>query len=152
MNVLLLGLGNRLMRDAGVGEHAADALVQRGLPPGVEAATSGQRGFELTSFFDGRAAVLIVDGLAARGHPGETLRLTLDRWEGGERLLHAAHLPTLVEWASALGPVPRLVVWGIETASLDYGLELTADVKAGLSRALGSITEDLRTLSADAGI
>ena len=71
MNVTLIGLGNLLMRDEGVGVHAVRALEEQyGLPPGLEIVDGGTSGLDLLPYIEGRDRVLVVDAVNFGKEPG----------------------------------------------------------------------------------
>ncbi len=64
--ILVLGVGNLLLKDEGIGIHFVQAFQTHGLPPDTEAMEGGARGIDLLPLFKGRRLVVIVD-LAQRG-------------------------------------------------------------------------------------
>jgi hydrogenase maturation protease len=76
---LILGLGNVLMGDEGVGVHVVRALEKRALPAGVLCLDGGTGGFTLLEPLESAARILIVDA-AADGHPPGTVTRTAPRF------------------------------------------------------------------------
>ena len=72
---VVLGLGNILLGDEGVGVRVVEELERSGGLPGVELVDGGTAGFSLLSYFDGAALVVVVDA-AADGAPPGTVTLT----------------------------------------------------------------------------
>src|SRR3974377_2342669 len=71
MTVTLIGLGNILMRDEGVGIQALQALKDRyELPPGLEVVDGGTSGLDLLPYIEGRDRVLFVDAVNFSQEPG----------------------------------------------------------------------------------
>ncbi|MCU0502862.1 MAG: hydrogenase maturation protease [Anaerolineae bacterium] len=71
---LILGLGNPLQADDGVGCRVAEALAGRALPPGVEVMDAGTPGVGLINLLEGRQRAIMVDA-AEMGRPaGEVVR------------------------------------------------------------------------------
>ena len=74
-NVLVLGLGNTLLADDGVGVHVVRRLTSdAATPPWVRAVEGGTLGFHLTGFLSGTSDVLIIDA-ADIAEPAGTIRL-----------------------------------------------------------------------------
>lgn len=69
---LVLGLGNLLMGDEGVGVHVVRALARRVLPCGVECLDGGTGGFTLLGPLEDADHIVLVDA-AADGHPPGTV-------------------------------------------------------------------------------
>ena len=69
--VTLIGLGNLLMRDEGVGVQAVRAIEERyEMPPGVEIVDGGTSGLDLLPYIEGRDRVLFVDAVNFGKEPG----------------------------------------------------------------------------------
>jgi hydrogenase maturation protease len=70
---LVLGLGNVLMGDEGVGVHVVRALEQRGMPGHVTCLDGGTGGFVLLEPMDEAERIILIDA-AAEGEPGTITR------------------------------------------------------------------------------
>ncbi|HEV2323378.1 MAG TPA: hydrogenase maturation protease [Terracidiphilus sp.] len=73
---LILGLGNVLMGDEGVGVHVVRALEKRPLPPGVECLDGGTGGFVLLEPLQNAARIILIDAAADGNPPGTVTRTT----------------------------------------------------------------------------
>lgn len=73
---LVLGLGNILMGDEGVGVHVVRALERRPLPPGVECLDGGTGGFVLLEPLEKAERVILIDAAADGNSPGTVTRTT----------------------------------------------------------------------------
>jgi hydrogenase maturation protease len=68
----IIGIGNVLNGDDGIGPHVVKVLAARyEFPEGVTCEDLGTPGYELTTFIMDLDAVLIVDAVRAKGAPGE---------------------------------------------------------------------------------
>jgi hydrogenase maturation protease len=76
---LVLGLGNILMADEGVGVHVVRALEQHALPPAVECLDGGTGGFILLEPMQSADRILMIDA-AADGNPVGTVTRTVPRF------------------------------------------------------------------------
>ena len=77
--ILILGIGNYLMGDEGVGVHFAQRLSNEELPEGVEVVDGGTGGFYLTNFFESSPDVILIDA-TLDDHPNGTIRLLTPRF------------------------------------------------------------------------
>jgi hydrogenase maturation protease len=127
--VLVLGLGNPLLRDEGVGVHVAAALAEAGLPPSVEVVDGGTLGLDLADVIGGRRLVVVVDACAGPWAPGTVLRLGPDELQdsaGAEISAHGPALPEALRLARFLGDPPdEVVVLAVVPADTGWGEELT---------------------------
>jgi len=76
---LVLGLGNVIMADEGVGVHVVRALDQHALPPGVECLDGGTGGFTLLGPLESADRIVLIDA-AADGNPIGTVTRTTPRF------------------------------------------------------------------------
>lgn len=128
--VTLIGLGNLLLRDEGVGIHAIQALEKRcAALPGLEIVDGGTSGLDLLPYIEGRDRVLFVDAVNFGREPGyigvlenqqvPALFATKDS-------LHHVGLMDVLAATQLLDRAPREVcLIGIQPQTLDTGLELS---------------------------
>ena len=76
---LVLGLGNVIMADEGVGVHVVRALDQHALPPGVECLDGGTGGFALLGALESADRIVLIDA-AADGNPLGTVTRIVPRF------------------------------------------------------------------------
>ncbi len=140
MNILVLGLGNILTSDEGVGVRAIEALIARStLPEGVEIVDGGTSGMELLELMMGRDLIIVADAISADGHaPGDILRLDgedLDQFFRQRMSPHQIGLSDVLAALHLMDAAPgRLVLFGVVPESLDLGLELTPKIAASRDR------------------
>jgi hydrogenase maturation protease len=73
---LILGLGNVLMGDEGVGVHVVRALEKHPIPPGVECLDGGTGGFILLEPLQNADRIILIDAAADGNPPGTVTRTT----------------------------------------------------------------------------
>jgi hydrogenase maturation protease len=73
---LVLGLGNVIMGDEGVGVHVVRALEKHTLPPGVECLDGGTGGFTLLEPLQNADRIILIDAAADGNPPGTVTRTT----------------------------------------------------------------------------
>lgn len=133
--VLVLGIGNILFQDDGVGIRALERLVERyHLPANVRAIDGGVMGLDLLPYLEQADALLIIDAIQTGQSPGTIVRLE------GEAIpialaikmsVHQVGLQELLATSRFQGTLPsRMVLWGMEPASLEWGLDLSPSVAA----------------------
>ena len=133
--LVILGVGNLLMSDDGVGIHAAQQLALD--PPGGACVVdAGTDYLSALTFIEGARRVLVLDAVRGGAAPGALYRLGPEeiarRPEGG-----GAHVTSVLEARRLLppgAPWPDVTVLGVEPAVVDYGLALSAPVAAALPR------------------
>jgi hydrogenase maturation protease len=128
--VTLIGLGNLLMRDEGVGVQAVRAVEERyEIPPDVEIVDGGTSGLDLLPYIEGRNRVLFVDAVNFGQEPGYIGVLEnqeIPALFARKDSLHHLGLMDVLATAQLLDVTPRnLCLIGIQPLSLEIGLELS---------------------------
>ena len=138
--VLVLGVGNSLLTDDGVGVHAVARLLQETtVPPGVTILDAGTLSFSLLPALEQSDALIAIDAARAGSAPGEVRVCEGDEVERflqrEGRSVHEVGLSDLLDMARLSGQLPdRRVLIGVEPQTIDWGLELSAPVAAALPR------------------
>ena len=150
--VLVLGLGNPLRKDDGVGPRVIEALEARGLPEGVAALDGGTGGLDLLRVIERWNDVVIVDAAevdAGRGlvAPGEFVRFTSKQAQLSESphtfSLHHAGLAEALALARALDrPLPSIVIFGVQPKDVGWGEGLSPDVEAKLPALVDAVLKE----------
>jgi hydrogenase maturation protease len=142
MSVLVLGIGNLLMGDEGVGVHAARQLIATDLPADVTVVDGGTGGFHLLAYFQDFDRLVLIDA-AADGHaPGTVSRLKPVYASDFPRSLtaHDIGLRDVIEAAALLGPLPRtdLITVSVGTPQA-MALTLSPAVESSLPRVMAVV-------------
>ena len=145
---VVLGLGNLLLRDEGVGIHAIRGLRERELPPDVELVDGGTAALDLLAFLQRAERVIVLDAVRRGDEPGTVYRFRLEPkalQAGSVPLsLHELSLPEALGVAQKMGIHPEVIVLGVEPQTIEPGLELSPQVRAALPRLLDAVCEELR--------
>ncbi len=128
-SILILGLGNILLKDEGVGVHVIEKIQNMELPPDVEVMDGGTMGLDLIYYIEGRKKVIVVDAVRAGEEPGTMYRFTDKNIADAKGMLRSAHgvdFADALRISAFLKTKPDDVIFiGIEPESLDEGMELT---------------------------
>lgn len=152
MNIALIGLGNILLRDDGVGIHVANAIKQRyTFSPDVEVIDGGTMGLDLLPLFERRDKVLIVDAVDFQKEPGyigiienEAIPSVLN----SKLSVHHINLSDVLFAAKIMGISPSEVcLIGIQPKSLDVGLDMTDEIKEKIEILIDKVIGKLREWS-----
>lgn len=146
--VLILGFGNILLQDEGLGVRALQLLSQQyQLPPEAELCDGDCLGLGLLPRLEGFSRLLVVDAAEMRKNPGTIERLEGDevcqRWD----LKLSAHQTNLADLLSAAALVgykfDKVVLYTMQPASMAAGLELSPVVQAALPRLVRMMVGEL---------
>jgi hydrogenase maturation protease len=106
--VLVLGIGNLLLGDEGIGVHAVRKLQEEPLPARVTVVDGGTGGFHLLEYFGAFPTIILIDA-ASDGKPSGTVSLAQPRYASDFPRSLTAHdigLRDMIEAAALLGPLP----------------------------------------------
>ena len=130
--VVVIGVGNLLLKDEGVGVHIAHALQQVNMPHGVEIIDGGTSP-DLPAYFDEADKLIIIDAVKAGGEPGTAYRFHPDDLTPeAERAIsvHQFGLGQSLKMMSLMGNKPKeIVIIGIEPKEIGWGTELSAELE-----------------------
>lgn len=148
MSVLVLGIGNAVMSDDAFGVRVATELQRRfSFPPGVEIVDGGTLGLDLLPRFEGVERLLIIDALDMDAAPGAVFRLVGDevpRAFAGKLSVHQMGVQDLLAVAELQGNLPtELVIWGVQSGSIEMSLELTPQVAAAVAPVVEGVLGEL---------
>lgn len=135
MKTVILGIGNTILSDEGVGVHAAERLrAAYALPEGVEVIDGGTAGMELLDPLADCDLLLVLDAVKARRAPGSLIILTGREVPVFFRSKLSPHQVSICDVLASLefaGQPPKdLVLIGCEPESLELGTALTPTVAA----------------------
>ena len=152
-STLVLGLGNPILTDDGVGVSAA-AAVRKALPPdaAIEVSEVSVGGLGLMERMLGYDRVILIDAFQnGGGRPGAVYRLTLDDLRSASPTQHSAsahdtNLVTALDMARRMGlsPPAETIVYAVEVENVqDFGEEPTPAVAAAIPAVVASVLTEL---------
>jgi hydrogenase maturation protease len=154
---LVIGIGNMLLRDEGVGVRVVSELARSfadggpAVPPGTRFVDGGTLGLELLPMIQDASILVLVDAVNLRRPPGSVAVYRGDTIEGmlaGHVSPHQVGVADLVAAARLLGVLPEATsLVGIQPATIEIGLELTAAVEEAVPVAMALVREELATWS-----
>jgi hydrogenase maturation protease len=146
--ILILGIGNILLKDEGIGVHVVNILKDMPLPVDVEVMDGGTMGIDLLFYIEGRKKVIVVDTVKAGEPPGTMYRFTDKDLSFKKDFLRTAHgidFSDVVKTAQRLGTKPEEIVFiGIEPADMNEGLELSALIAQRIPPIIELVMKELK--------
>ena len=145
--VLILGIGNLILKDEGIGVHVVRALEEIELHPEVELIDGGTATMDLLSLIHKAERIIIVDALKAGGVPGTLYRCLPEELEDtSERplSLHQVGLLDVLGMARQLGGSAAVVIIGVEPKEISWGLDLTEELRAAVPKVVEAVCAELR--------
>ena len=130
-NILVLGIGNYLMGDEGIGVHVANRL-EKEMIPGIDVVDGGTGGFHLLGFFENYEHVILIDATLDK-NPIGTIRLIKPRFANDFPPAMSTHdigLKDMVSALQLLDKMPNIHLFVVSIESLQQqGIELTAEIE-----------------------
>jgi hydrogenase maturation protease len=145
--ILILGIGNILLTDEGIGVRVAEKMREMDLPPDIEVMDGGVGGLNLQFCIQGRKKVIVVDAVKAGAPPGTLFRFTdkdLAAKKGVMRSAHGIDFSDVISIVNFLGTRPEEIVFlGIEPESLDASMELTPLMEKNIPVLINLVMKEL---------
>ncbi|MCE5243664.1 MAG: HyaD/HybD family hydrogenase maturation endopeptidase [Desulfobacteraceae bacterium] len=146
--ILVLGVGNILLRDEGIGVKTVQRLqADYRFSENVELMDGGTLGLRLLDPIAGADALIVVDAVQNGEPPGTLHRLTMDVLENRlsfRNSLHELDMVQCLAYADMLGNRPETVILGIEPADISpWGTELTEVVESRMEELCRQVLEEI---------
>ncbi len=143
----VLGIGNLVHEDDGVGIHAINRLQRDPrVPPGVVLVDGGTQGLSLLPHIAGCSRLLVVDAVDAGQPPGSLLCFKGKALDGlpGKASVHQLGFADLMSAMYLLGNSPEeVVVLGVQPLSTEWVTELTPAVRNALGPLVDAVVAQL---------
>lgn len=141
--LLIMGVGNYLMGDEGVGVHAAQLLSRLSLPQGVDVVDGGTGGFHLLEYFEKYPRVILIDA-TLDGNKAGSIRLIRPRFAADfpkSMSTHDIGLKDMMSSLQLLGKIPDIHLFVVSIEFIQQqGVELTDEVEAAMPELLQQVT------------
>ena len=139
--ILLLGVGNILQSDDGVGVYVVEKMRAELRDHDVEIVDGGTAGLDLLYLIENRRTVVVVDAVDGGFVPGTVYRFTPDDIESRSLRLYSLHQLGLLEtlqMAHLAGTGPqRTIIVGVQPEVVEWGTRLSATVAGKLRGIIG---------------
>lgn len=152
MKTLILGIGNPILTDDGVGVLVAERLRELVSDPDIDIREESTSGLDIIEIVKGYDRLIIVDAIkTGKSRSGEIFKLSLNDITENHGLLHFStlhdvDLVTAIELGRDMGEdIPqKIVVYAIEVENVqDFGDRCTPAVEAAIPKAVELIMKDL---------
>jgi hydrogenase maturation protease len=152
---VVIGVGNLIHTDDGLGIHAVRALqVDARVPRDVELIDGGTFGLELLAYLATCSKLLILDAVDVGQQPGVLVRMAAQDLFGlpGGASVHQLGVADLLATLPLVSELAReTVLLGVQPASTEWGTELSQPVAKSLAELVDAAVDQLLTWSRQAG-
>lgn len=145
--ILVLGVGNSLLMDEGIGIHTLRELELQKLPSNVRLHDGWVAGIDLLDVIQAADKLIIIDAVDAQSEPGAVFRFepheVAEMIQKHKSSLHQVDLFETLKIAKFLDKCPETVVIGVQPKVIDWGLELTPELQAMIPKVIEIVWEEI---------
>jgi hydrogenase maturation protease len=143
---VILGIGNILLKDEGVGVHVIQEMSNMDLPNGVELVDGGTSTMDFLSYMEGVEKLIIIDAFKGGQKPGTIYRCTPeDLMAKGQRptSLHDVGPIETFRMAKILGYQTTIVIIGVEPEAIDWGMDLSPQITGRMTKIIDAVLNEI---------
>ena len=142
---LIVGIGNLLCRDEGIGVHVVHEMEGMEVPPHIELLDMGTSTMDLISHLKDVKKLIVIDAMKAGGTPGTIYKCRPEDLlpKGDEPIsLHEIGVLETLSMAKKMGMEIQTVIIGVEPRVLDWGMELTEEIKGVIPSIIEAVLKE----------
>lgn len=146
---LIVGVGNPLLGDEGIGPYAVRNLSRLPMPPGVDILDCGCDLLNLVSYTDKPKKILVLDAIRAGGKPGRIYKFDFAELETIQTTTRSAHQLQTLDALRLLRKVCpclsrcEITVIGIEPKVIELSGDLSEEVRESIADLTRLVLEEL---------
>lgn len=148
MRSLILGVGNILLKDEGIGPYVIEQLKKEELPSGVELLDAGTQILDTMLSQDHTDKLIIVDAVKAKDLPGAIYRFRPEDIKESREVKLSLHQATAIEALKILEFQNRLpketIIFGMQPKDIGWGLEPSEELKAKVPELIKLIKDEVK--------
>lgn len=145
--ILILGIGNYLMGDEGIGVHVIKSISEKLFPENVSILDGGTGGFHLLSYFQEYPKIIMIDA-TMDGSPAGTLKIITPKFASDFPTSLTAHdigLKDMIESMHLLGNMPKIYLITVSISEIKpMTMELSNEVKSSVPSIIKKIEEIIK--------
>ena len=150
--VLILGVGNILLRDDGFGVRLIQSLEETAFPPNVQILEAGTVSHQLIPAFRSIDYLIVIDAVEAGDAPGSIFKFSPEdmNFHSEQKIsLHQISLTDVLQMAELTGAKPKTVIIAVQPKDVStWGLELSDEVRMAMPKVKKIILEELKRINA----
>lgn len=148
--ILILGVGNLLLKDDGFGVHLINSLKDTAFPPNIILLEAGTVSHQLIPLFREIDHLIVIDVVQAGDAPGSLFRFSPDdlTFRSEQKVsLHQISLGDVLRMTELTGRRPKTVIIGVQPKDVSsWSLELSDELKAVVPRVKELVLEELKKI------
>ncbi|MCF8261136.1 MAG: HyaD/HybD family hydrogenase maturation endopeptidase [Melioribacteraceae bacterium] len=145
--ILIVGVGNSIQMDDGVGIHTINELKKYDLPRNVKLFDGGTLGVDLMPWLEGNDHVIFIDSVDANENPGTIFKFKPDdiNYESAPKTsVHQIGLIEAIQMIKLIGKAPsEITIFGIQPKTIDWGENLTEPVENSIPKVIKHVLAEI---------
>ena len=148
-NITIVGVGNRLLGDEGVGLHIIDNLSKIPMPSHVNIIDCGCDLLSLTAYLNKPQKIVIIDAIRAGGKPGEIYRFDYNKLPATKGETQSGHQIGTIDVLRLLKSVypvmadSEIILIGVEPKMLELSTDLSQEVRGSIAGVTRLVIEEI---------
>lgn len=141
--IVVIGIGNLLLMDEGIGVHTINELEKHDLPESIEIYDGGTGGFKLIDLMHGAARVIFIDAVETGKAPGSVTIFSTEEvcsiYNKKKYSLHDTDLMEIIKMTEMLGNPPMIEIVGVQPKTISYGTTLSKELAGSMSNIVNTV-------------
>ena len=141
--IVVIGIGNLLLMDEGVGVHTINELEKHDLPRSIEIYDGGTGGFKLIDLMHEAKRVIFIDAVETGKAPGTVKTFSSEDvhsiYHRKKYSLHDTDLLEVIKMTELLEVSPKIEILGIQPKTINYGTTLSKELKDSMSNIINTV-------------
>ncbi|WP_246599523.1 HyaD/HybD family hydrogenase maturation endopeptidase [Clostridium lacusfryxellense] len=145
-DTVIIGIGNILLQDDGVGVHVIKQLENEKLPSTIELVDGGTSTLDMLGFFLDYKKIIVVDCLRAGLEPGTIYKIKpedIKSYKKENLSIHDVQILDVVRMANMMNKYPQVIIFGIEPEKIAVGLEMTQTMVTKIPEIIYNIKKEI---------
>ncbi len=150
--IVIIGIGNVLLMDEGIGIHIINELEKYELPSNVEIYDGGTGGFKLIDLVQAANKVIFIDAVETGKAPGTIITFKSEdvrsKYQKRKYSLHDTDLLEVIKMVELLEHPPEIEIVGIQPKTINYGTTLSKELKYSIPNIINTVFNEIEKGSA----
>lgn len=146
--ILIMGVGNLLLKDEGFGIHIVRGLKKLELPENVELLDGGVLGPNLLGYIENIEKLIVIDIVNATMKPGKIFRIKPEQIKNKSQKsflsFHQIGLLETLNMAEILGGKFETIIFAIQPKSIEMGMELSEELKEKIPEMIKLVLNEIK--------
>ena len=146
--IMIMGVGNLLLRDEGFGIHFVKELEKLELPQSVDVLDGGVLGPNLLGYIEDLEKLIVVDVVNANAKPGTIFKIKPEQIkEASQKYISSFHqigILEVVEMAKILGKKLNTILFAIQPKIIEMGMQLSKELKEKIPEMIKLVLNEIK--------